>query len=125
MRLEEKLLVILAASKLKKQCKTIVVKRRQTMNVSRCARWRHMDTNRDKTGDWNIAPPALTTEKSPCSLFKEFFTDKVNEFISLETVRYAHSKEKHNFELFVDKQKFFFAILLLSGYMVLLCRPMY
>ena len=43
----------------------------------------------------------------------------------METVRYAHSNGKHNFELSVDKLKAFIAILLLSGYVVLPCRPKY
>ena len=76
-------------------------------------------------GDWNIAPPSLHTEKSPCSLFKDLFTPELHKFICSETVRYAHSNEKHNFELSVDELKAFIAILLLSGHVVLPRRPMY
>jgi len=100
-------------------------KRRRMTNSSSCARWRHKDMNRSTAGDWNIAPPALDTEKSPCGLFEDFFTAELFEFICLETVRYAHSKGKHNFELSVDELKAFMAILLLSGYVVLPRRSMY
>ena len=70
-----------------------------------------MDINCNTTGDWNIAPP----EKSPCSLFEDFFTPELYKFICSETVRYAHSNGKHNFELTVDELKAFIASLLLSG----------
>ena len=63
------------------------LKKRQTANGSRCARWRHMDMNRDTTGDWNIAPPARDINELPCSLFENLFTDELYELICLETVR--------------------------------------
>ena len=100
-------------------------KRKRITNDSSSARWRHMDMNRDTAGDWNIAPPSLHTEKSPCSLFEDFFTPALYEFICSETVRYAHSNGKLNFELSVDELKAYIAILLLSGYVVLPRRPMY
>ena len=86
-------------------------KRRQTTNGSGCARWIHMDMNCDTTGDWNIAPPIQDTEKSPCSLFEDYFTDELYEFICLETVRHAHLNGKYNFELSVEELKAFIAIL--------------
>ena len=65
------------------------LQRRQTANGSRCARWRHIYMNRDTTGDWKIASPALDIKQSLCSLFENFFTDELCELICLETVRYA------------------------------------
>ena len=47
-------------------------KRRRITNDSSSAGWRHMGMNRDTAGDWNIAPPSLLTEKSPCSFLKTF-----------------------------------------------------
>ena len=84
-----------------------------------------MDMNRDTTADSYIAPTALDTEKSPCSLFEDFFAVELHEFHCLETVRHTHSNGKHNFELSVVELKAFIAILLRSGYVVLPRRPMY
>ena len=94
-------------------------------NDSSSARWRHMNMNCDTARDWNIAPSFLHTKKSPCSLCEDFFTSELYKFICSEIVRYAHSNGKYNFELSVDELKAFIAILLLSAYVVLPCRPMY
>ena len=100
-------------------------KRRRMTKDSSSAIWRHMDMNCDTAGDWNIGSPSLHKEKSPCNLFEDFFTPEPFEIICLQTVRYAHSNGKHNFELSVDELKAFIAILLLSGYVVLPRRPIY
>ena len=39
----------------------------------------------DDSGEWNVRPPALDTEKSPWALFEGFFTEEVYEFIRVET----------------------------------------
>ena len=100
-------------------------KRRRMTGDSRisCA-WRHKDMSHDNSGEWNVRPSALDTEKSPCALFEGFFTEEVYEFICVETIRYAHANGKHNFSVSVEL-KSFMAILLLSGYVVLPRRSMY
>ena len=47
-------------------------KRRRTANGSRCAKWRHMDINRDTAEDRNISPSAQDAKTSPCSLLEGF-----------------------------------------------------
>ena len=101
-------------------------KRRRMTGDSRisCA-WRHKDMSRDNSGKWDVRPPALDTEKSPCALFEGFFTEEVYEFICVETIRYAHANGKYNFSVSVEELKSLMAILLLSGYVVLPRRSMY
>ena len=57
--------------------------------------------------------------------WKIYFTTEVYELIRVETIRYAHLNEKHNFDIIVEELKSFMIILILSGYSPLPRYSMY
>jgi len=65
------------------------------------------------------------TDLFPVFLFESIFTPSLMELICRESNDYANLKGHENFNLDVPTLKLFIAILLLSGYVPLLRRPMY
>ena len=88
--------------------------------------WQHKDIqNADNLSPWTFPETARDLHYSSVTLFKFFMTDKLTEHICKETDTYAAQKENHAFKIDSNKMKSFFAVLLLSGYILYARRSMY
>ena len=75
--------------------------------------------------EWNLSIPALDSHEPPPSLFENFLTDDISQFICNESVRYDQNKGNHFYKLELHDLKAFIAILLISGYVDLARCPMF
>ena len=67
----------------------------------------------------------LEEEKSPATLFEEYFNDELLQLICTQSVIYARWKGNDKFSVSIDELKVFLAIIMLSGYVSLPRRAMF
>jgi hypothetical protein len=104
--------------------------KKRSVSVKRTHQWKTADLpdGLDTQRKWpQVQPPRFLREhRTPTELFEMFFDDEVVQHILTCTVQYAtRDHGKHGFDIDTDELKVFFAILLISGYVILPRRTMY